>query len=67
MCAAGDMIDESIPIAVDTYEDAGCPARVDSESFECRLITGCPTFVLQLHIDQIVLGIDISQSVSGET
>jgi len=24
-CVQGDMIDESIPIAVDTYEDAGCP------------------------------------------
>lgn len=25
LCAAGEMIDESIPVAVDTYEDAECP------------------------------------------
>jgi hypothetical protein len=25
LCAAGEMIDELMPVAVDTYEDAGCP------------------------------------------
>jgi len=65
MLCAGDMIDESIPIAVDTYEDAGCPWQ---EWIQSHLNVGSDYWLSDLlsttHIDQIVLRIDISQSVS---